>query len=113
MWLSMDRIEQKVGLKICFQIPHTYPVPSQVDPVKVISFYIWSFCGFVIVGLHYTLAFHAGFFFQGQVKCVLLLMAFVCVFKGMEPSCIHDPCHNVKVLAIFIAAITGSQIDPH
>ena len=26
----------------CFHIPHIYPVPSQVDPVRVISFYYGS-----------------------------------------------------------------------
>ena len=32
-------VEYENNMSFCFRIPHIYPVPSQVDPVRVISFY--------------------------------------------------------------------------
>ena len=42
--------KKKKKSKECFHIPHTYPDPSQVDPVRAISTSI-VICEFVTVGI--------------------------------------------------------------
>ena len=44
----MDHVHKPFFIKgtYCFHIPHTYPVPSQVDPIRVISLRLFAWLSF-------------------------------------------------------------------